>query len=153
MMRVVLIPLYICNTLKVRIIEALGSRGLKVGYDRLTTPFSENGYGLIDIPSMNLYMLRTWLPYLKESPIDHFSILINDWSIHYKKKYRKSALLSEKRVIITEELPSLDAAWFDYTLVGIDPCTSEGEELFVLRSTKRVTFDGKTFNFDLKESF
>ena len=61
LMRVILIPDH-SSILKSRIFEALGAKGKKIGYDRMTTSYREGGYGLIDIPSMNIYMLRTWLP-------------------------------------------------------------------------------------------
>ena len=53
-------------------------------------------------------------------------------------------------MIITEDLPSLDAAWFDYTLLKIDSDIPENQDLFRLRSAKQVNFNGRTFDFDLK---
>ena len=150
LMRVILIPDHLVNILKSRIFEALGAKGKKIGYDRMTTSYREGGYGLIDIPSMNIYMLRTWLPYLKETTIDYFTVLINNWSVYYAYRYRRSALLSDKRVVITEELPALDAAWFDYELKGIDESILPHEHLLRLRSAKQILFNAKTFDFDLK---
>ena len=149
-MRVVLIPDYLCQLLKARILSALGTKGTKIGYDRMTTPFRDGGYGLIDIHSMNIYMLRTWLPYLKETALDHFTTLIDGWSTHYFQKYRRSALLSDKRVFITEELPALDAAWFDYTLLDINDHIPFEDHLFRLRSAKKVMLHDRTYDFDLK---
>ena len=149
-MRVILIPDHIATILKNHILRALGTKGSKIGYDRMVTPFCDGGYGLIDISAMNIYMLRTWLPYLKETSLDYFTTLIDNWSIHYCIKYRKPALLSEKRVVITEELPALDAAWCDYHLLGINESIPEDGHLSRLRSAKKVSFNGKTFDFDLK---
>ena len=150
LMRVILIPDHLCRILKTRILESLGTKGNKIGYDRMITPFRDGGYGLIDIKSMNIYMLRTWLPYLKETALDHFTSLIDGWSTHYAHKYGKSALLSDKRAFIFEELPALDAAWFDYVLLDMNENHAQEDHLFRLRSANRVSFNGKTFDFDLK---
>ena len=99
---------------------------------------------------MNIYMLRTWLSYFKETALDHFTSLIDGWSTYYSHKYGKSALLSDKRAFIFEELPALDAAWFDYVLLDMNENLAKEDHLFGLRSANRVSFNGKTFDFDLK---
>ena len=45
--RVILIPDHLCRILKTRILESLGTKGTKIGYDRMITPFRDGGYGLI----------------------------------------------------------------------------------------------------------
>lgn len=148
-MRVTLFPDKINRIVKQHILKALGTKGAKIGYDRLIVPYREGGYGLIDVSSMNIYMLRTWLPYLKETSLDYFTALIDGWSSFYFIKYNRSPLLSNKRVLIFEELPALDAAWCDYQLVGIDEPSSEHNHLFKLRSANKVLFNDKIFDFNL----
>ena len=74
-MRVVTVPTTILSVIKKHLLLALGSKGSKVGWDRLTLPHSLNGYGLIDLPSQNFYMLREWLCYLKDTSLDYFTTL------------------------------------------------------------------------------
>ena len=152
-MRVVLIPSTIVSEVRKQVLLALGSKGSKVKWDRLTLPHRLNGYGLIDIPTLNTYMLRDWLCYLKDSSPDHFTTLVDSWSFFYSLKYRNKyggPLLSPKPIVILEEWGDLDLAFSGYEL-SPDSNIPEKEHIKRLKSCNTVKVNGKNIPFCLEK--
>ena len=150
-MCVVTVPITILSEVKKRVLLSLGSKGSKVGWDRLTLPHNLNGYGLIDLPSQNFYMLREWLCYLKDTSLDYFTTLVDSWSLKYSWKYKNKfggPLLSPKPLVILEEWSDLDLAFSGYEL-SPDSNIDESYHIHRLRSCNTVKVNGKVIPFCL----
>ena len=152
-MRVVSVPVTILSEVKKRVLLSLGSKGSKVGWDRLILPHKSNGYGLIDLPIQNFYMLREWLCYLKDTSLDYFTTLVDSWSLKYSLKYKNKyggPLLSPRPVIILEEWSDLDLSFSGYELTPSSDIP-EVYHIHRLRSCNNVKVNGKIIPFNLEK--
>src|SRR5690606_33379077 len=100
-MRVALIPGHLVQKIYELVKRCLSNVRIKIAIDRLVIPKDKGGYGLLDLVELNYRMLRTWLLYLKVTPRDYFTTLVDTWNETIKKKYdlKLGPLLSYKSVI------------------------------------------------------
>jgi hypothetical protein len=127
-------------------IQCLGSKGKKIGLDRLLTPYKEGGFGLINLQDMNVRMLRSWIWYLRSNIDCAFTALVGKWCTMFTQRYSQEAgPLCNRTAVrgISDPWSFLDEAWNN---VHLQNDYSLRNDISILRESDTIFIDDRQYS-------